>query len=438
MNGAEHIIDALFPLNTGVNSDGHLEVGGCDLVELASECGTPTYVYDEHTIRSMCRSFVSAFNAASGKSRVSYSTKAADNPHILRVIADEGLGMDVCTGGQLSFAKFARVPAKSLNFHGNNKSTKELGEALDYGVSTITIDSLAEIERLRNVAHEKQIQQQVMVRVSPEVDPRTHRLTATGALDSKFGFSIRTGAAKQAMLSVLSAPELNLVGLHFHLGSPLFEIEPYEEAIEYVLGFATAMKEYGFTLQEFNSGGGFAAGYVTTEPPPSIEDYAKRITGAVTKGCADNGLDLPAVVVEPGRAIVARAGIALYSVGGVKDIPGVRRFLSVDGGMGDNIRPAIYNAQYSGVSADKPSATHDIKTTVAGKYCESGDLLLKDAFLPEHFSLLAIASAGAYCLSMSSNYLQEPRPAVVMVNNGSARLIRRRETYDDLLASSAL
>jgi len=278
-----------------------------------------------------------------------------------------------------------------------------------------------------------------MLRLSPSIDPHTHLLTTTGILDSKFGFSIETGDAEKAVEQAMAREGLNVEGLHFHLGSPIFELEPYSEAIDYVLGFAAQMRDkYGLELKRFSPGGGFAIGYVNDQLPLEMADYAREIATSLREGCDKYGLDEPELVVEPGRAIVGRSGVAVYTVGGIKTIPGVRTYVSVDGGMGDNIRPALYESEYAVVPVDNPLADRDVTVTVAGKFCESGDVLARDVDLPDPQTgdLLALPASGAYCLMMASNYNMQTRPAVVMVNDGEARLIRRRETYADLLASS--
>jgi diaminopimelate decarboxylase len=431
----------LFPITAGTNARGHITIGGCDLAELASEYGTPLYVYDDATVRHMCREFTGAFKKEYANSRVSYSSKAFASPALAKVIQEEGLGMDVVTGGELAVAAAAGFPPERMNFHGNNKSRRELEEALDYGIGHITIDSFHEIGLLDDVARAKGVRQTVTLRVSPSIDPHTHLLTTTGVLDSKFGFSIETGAADEAVKKALAAKNLDVAGLHFHLGSPIFELEPYSQAIAYVLEFAAKMrKKYGFKLREFNPGGGMAIGYIREKLPPPVAAYAHEVATAIRAGCDAHGLHEPALTVEPGRAIVGRAGVAVYTVGGIKDIPGVRTYVCVDGGMGDNIRPALYGAKYTVAHVRKPSAAATKKVTIAGKFCESGDVLAKDVMVPDvqPGDLLALPASGAYCVPMASNYNMTSRPAIVMVKDGQSRLIRRRETYADLLATSVM
>ena len=426
---------SLFPITASVSDRDHLVLGGCDAVELASEFGTPLYVFDEETLRHMCRQFVGEFTSRYANTKVVYAAKAFINPSLARIIDEEGLGLDVASGGELAVASVVDFPPEALYFHGNNKGHDELEMALDYGIGRIVVDGFHELGVLNELARSRGVTQDIMLRVSPGVDPHTHVHTTTGILDSKFGFSIETGHAAQAVGQALDASNLRLVGLHFHLGSPIFELEPYTIAIDAVLTFASRFKGQGLELQEFSPGGGFAIGYVRTEPPPAIGDYAEVITSAVKQRCADLGFGEPRLVVEPGRAIVGRAGVALYTVGAIKDIPSVRKYVSVDGGMGDNIRPALYDARYEATVANRMSDPPREVVTLAGKFCESGDVLIRDIELPvmEPGDVVAIPSSGAYAPSMASTYNLNPRPAMVMVKDGDTRLIRRRETYDDLM-----
>jgi diaminopimelate decarboxylase len=298
------------------------------------------------------------------------------------------------------------------------------------------MDNFSEIRLLGKLAKGKGIVQDILLRLSPSIDPHTHKYITTGILDSKFGFPIVTGQAEEALAQVMAIPSLNLVGLHFHLGSSIFEVKPYQEAIEVVLRFAATMKEkYHFELKELSPGGGFAIQYVLNTPPPSTADYAEAITTVLLSQCKKLGIAIPRLIIEPGRAIVGQAGVALYTVGARKEIPKVRHYIFVDGGMGDNIRPALYGSQYEALIANKAEEAETEQVTVAGKFCESGDILIKDIYLPkvEEGDILAVPTCGAYCLPMASNYNASLKPAVVLVNKGQARLIRRRETYQDLL-----
>lgn len=428
----------LLPITAAVNNDGHLELGGRDVVALIEEFGSPLYVFDEETIRAACREYVGTFKEEYQDSHISYSSKAFSSPALLRILEEEGLGIDVVSGGELAIAEAAGFPAERINFHGNNKSRQELEEALDYCIGRVTIDSTGEIALLDSVAAGRGITQAVWLRVSPSIDPHTHMLTTTGVLDSKFGFPIETGQAEEAVRQAVAAPNLDVAGLHFHLGSPIYEVEPYSAAVRYVLSFAARMRDQGLELREFSPGGGYAIGYQPDEPAPGVGAYSREIAAAVREGCDAHGLAEPRLTIEPGRSIVGRAGVAVYTVGALKAIPGVRTYVSVDGGMGDNIRPALYGARYSVLSANRPLDEATEIVTVAGKYCESGDVLARDAAIPppEPGDLLAIPASGAYCIPMASNYNLSTRPAIIMVGGGRARLIRRRETYDDLLATT--
>ena len=430
----------LFPVTAGINGEDHLVLGGCDTVHLASEFGTPLYVFDEETLRGMCREFVGEFGARYPNTKVVYACKAFINPALARLFNEEGLGLDVVSGGELAVAKAVGFPSEDLYLHGNNKTADELEMAIDHGVGRIVVDSFYELDVLDRLAATKGLVQDIMVRVSPGVDPHTHVHTTTGILDSKFGFSIETGHAALAVRQALAASNVNLVGLHFHLGSPIFELEPYAIAIDAALTFASELRGDGLELLDFSPGGGFAIGYVRAQPPPPIRDYADVIASAVKNRCSQLGIEEPRLVIEPGRAIVGRAGVAIYAVGAIKEIPTVRTYVSLDGGMGDNIRPALYGAEYEAVIANRMSDAPQDVVTLAGKYCESGDVLIRDIKLPspEPGDVVAIPSSGAYAPSMASTYNLNPRPAIVMVSGGDARLIRRRETYEDLMICDVL
>ncbi len=426
---------SLFPFTAEVNERDHLTIGGCDAVELAVEFGTPLYVFDEDTLRGMCREFVAEFGKRYPDSRVAYASKAFVNPAIARIVAEEGLGLDVVSGGELAVAKAVDFPQEGIYFHGNNKTPDELEFALDYGIGQVVVDSFHEMETLDEIAGQRGVRQDIMLRLSPSVDPHTHAHTTTGVLDSKFGFSIETGDAAKAIRQALQAANLDLVGIHFHLGSPIFELEPYALGIEVALNFLSQFKEEGLQLRKFSPGGGFAIGYVRDEPPPEIAEYAEVIAANTTRLCDELGFGAPRLIVEPGRSIVGRAGVALYTVGGIKDIPTVRKYVSLDGGMGDNIRPAIYGSEYEAVLASRMSAPPQEVVTLAGKYCESGDVLVQDIKMPvvKPGDIIAIPSSGAYAPSMASNYNLNGRPAIVMAKDGEARLIRRRESYADMM-----
>ena len=425
----------VFPDTTDTNSTGHLTIGGCDAVELVEQYGTPLYVLDESTLRAKCRQFAGAFASRYPNAQAVYASKAYINPALARIFAEEGLGLDVVSGGELAVAVAGDVSLDKVYFHGNNKTPAELEEAVAAGIGRVVVDSFHELDLLERICADAGKTQDILVRVSPGIDPHTHAYTTTGIIDSKFGFSIQTGDAEKAVQQAIAAPHLNLQGLHFHLGSPIFELEPYQAATDLVLRFAAGLREQGLNLQEFSPGGGFAIAYTRNDQPPAPDDYAEAIVGTLTATCDELGMELPALVIEPGRSIIGPAGVALYRIGAIKDIPGVRTYVSVDGGMGDNIRPALYQASYEVLSANRPSAEPDATVTIAGKYCESGDVLASDILLPAPAAgdVIAIPAAGAYCPSMASNYNLNPRPPIVLVNDGESRLIRRRESYADMM-----
>ena len=425
----------LFPVTAGVTPGGHLSIGGLDTFDLAAELGTPLYIYDEATLRGMCREFVGEFTSRYQKTTVAYASKAFINPALAMLAEEEGLGLDVVSGGELAVAMAVDFPMERVYFHGNNKTPDELRMALDAGIGRIVVDGLYELELLDGLAAGAGRKQEIMLRLSPGVDPHTHAKTTTGILDSKFGISIDTGDAERAVRQALASKNLDLVGLHCHLGSPIFELEPYSIAIDAMLTFAAGFKSEGLELREFSPGGGFAIGYVTSQLPPPIADYAEVITRTLKARSRDLGLGEPRLVIEPGRAIVGRAGVALYTVGAVKDIPTVRKYVSLDGGMGDNIRPAMYEAVYEAVVANRMTEQSDENVTLVGKFCESGDYLIRDIALPvmEQGDVVAIPSSGAYAPSMASNYNLNARPPIVLVNDGAFRMIRRRETYEDMM-----
>ena len=426
----------LFPFGTEVNKLGNLSVGGNDITSLASQYGTPLYVYDEPTIRTMARQFVSEFTSRYPNTKVAYASKAFLNISMAKIAEEENLELDVVSGGEIAVAAAAGFPTAKMHFHGNNKTPSELSESVNSGVETIVVDGFQELDLLNEIARDQNVVQGIMLRLSPSIDAHTHGHTTTGILDVKFGFSIETGESTVAIRQALQSSNLDLKGIHFHLGSPIFELEPYSTAIDTVLDYLAQFVPEGLNLREFSPGGGFAIGYTRESPPPHVSAYAEVITSMLKNKCSDLNIEPPVLIIEPGRSIVGRAGVAVYTVGVIKEIPTVRTYVSLDGGMGDNIRPALYGSEYEAVIANKIIAEDEKIVTLAGKYCESGDLLVKDVLLPriETGDIVAIPSSGAYCLAMSSNYNMNPRPAVVMVGNGQSRLVRKRETYKDLMA----
>lgn len=423
----------LFPPDSAVNDSGHLVIGGCDTVALAAEFGTPLYIYDELALRNRCAEFKREFGQRYADTAVSYSAKAFINKAMARLFDEEGLGLDVVSAGEISIAHSAGFPMERVYFPGNNKSAEELKLALELGVGRIVVDNIHELNLLAGLAEGRGGKTDILLRLSPGVDPHTHRYITTGSLDSKFGLPMVQ--AEEALIAALAATRLNLKGLHFHIGSQITEMEPYKQAIDIILGFAAEMKKrHGFEMAELDTGGGFAIQYTLDLPAPPVAAYAEAITSDVISGCKKLGLAQPQLIIEPGRSIAGQAGVALYTIGVVKDIPGVRCYVSVDGGMADNIRPALYEAKLEAVLANRIRDNITGRFTIAGKYCESGDILIKDIEMAEPVAgdIIAVPGCGAYSIPEASNYNASLRPAVVMVREGKARLIRRRETFDDL------
>jgi len=437
MTDIDSTLRNILPLTAAVDRAGHLTVGGCDTVELAREFGTPLYVFDEEDLRARCREFRREFEARHPDVLIVYAAKAYLGRALAALVAEEGLGLDVVSGGELACARAVDFPLERVYFHGNNKSGQEIREALAAGVGRVVVDNFHELVLLGDAAASLGHRQAVLLRVTPGVDPHTHAYVTTGAVDSKFGLPLVGGLAEEALVQALASPGLEVMGLHYHLGSQITETEPYRKAAEVVLEFAARMKErHGLELREYSVGGGIAVPYTRDAATPPLAEYAETLVGALHEGCGRHGLPPPRLTVEPGRAIVARAAVALYTVGATKEVPGVRTYVAVDGGMADNIRPALYGSRYEALVANRMADPPQEKVTVVGRYCESGDILVSEAETPRLWAgdLLALPVSGAYGLAMASNYNWALRPAVVMVKDGHARLIRRRETYDDLLA----
>lgn len=426
----------LFPHTAKINSQNHLVVGGCDTVELATSFGTPLYIFDETTLRNKCAEFRREFSQRYPDILIIYACKAFINRALALLLQEEGLGLDVVSAGELSIARSVDFPMNKVYFHGNNKSEEELTLALDWGVGRIVVDNSRELRLLAEIAVRRGVAPDILLRLSPGVDPHTHKYITTGIIDSKFGFPIISGQAEQALAQTRKTPSLNLTGLHCHIGSLIHETEPYRQAVHIMLRFAAEMAhKYGFELQELNIGGGFAVQYTLDTPVPLLIDYADAISAAVLEQARSFGLRLPRLVLEPGRAIVGQAGVALYKVGASKEVTGIRKYIFLDGGMADNIRPALYGAKYQALLANKARDKEKETVTLGGKFCESGDILIKDIALPPiaEGDIVAVPTCGAYCLSLASNYNASLKPPIVLVKNGEARLIRRGETYEDLI-----
>ncbi|RBJ09249.1 diaminopimelate decarboxylase [Micromonospora provocatoris] len=436
------LVPQLWPRNVARGPAGALTVAGLDVRDLAAEYGTPAYVLDEDDLRERCREFRAAFPDAD----VYYAGKAFLCRAVVRMIAEEGMFLDVCTGGELATALSAGMPPERIGFHGNNKSVAELTRAVDAGVGRIIVDSFTEIDRLSELARERGVRPKVLVRVTVGVEAHTHEFIATAHEDQKFGFSLAGGAAAAAAFKILDEDVLELRGLHSHIGSQIFDASGFEVSARRVLALQSQIRDArGVELPELDLGGGFGIAYTTQDDPASPHDLAKRLRKIVDGECAAENLAVPHLSVEPGRAIVGPAVFTLYQAGTVKSVPtgtggdaaDGRAYVSVDGGMSDNIRTALYDASYSATLANRTSTAQPMLARVVGKHCESGDIVVKDEFLPADVQpgdLVAVPGTGAYCRSMASNYNHVPRPPVVAVREGRARLIVRRETEDDLLA----
>jgi diaminopimelate decarboxylase len=426
----------LLPDTADVNEKGHLTLGGCDVVKLAGEFGTPLYIFDEVTLRRTCAEFRKEFGQRYADTLVIYAAKAFVNRALACIFKEEGLGLDVVSGGELTIAKSADFPMDKVYFHGNNKLREEIELAIGWGIGRIVVDNLYELSLVNEVARKSGVIQDILLRLTPGIDAHTHQYITTGIIDSKFGLPIATGQAEEAVAKAMSASNLRLIGLHVHLGSLIFSIEPYQKAIEIVFQFAAEMKKkHNFTWHEFSPGGGFAVQYTQDTPAPNTAYYAKAIVDSIYSKSKELGLKLPRLIVEPGRAIVGRAGVAIYRAGSIKEIPGVRKYVAIDGGMADNIRPALYGSKYEALIANKVNESDSERVSIVGKFCESGDILVKDEDIPKVVpgDIIAIPVSGAYCLSMASNYNASLKPAIVMTRDGKTRLIRRRENYEDLM-----
>ncbi len=424
-----------------VDAGGRLTIGGCDVVELAREFGTPLYIFDEECIRANCREFYRAFGVKEGRGKVIYAGKAFLTTAMGRIIASEGLGLDVVSGGELYTALTAGFPADAIYFHGNNKSYTELCQALEAGTGRFVVDNFAELELLSRLAGERGQVARVMLRVTPGIEAHTHDYIRTGQIDSKFGFTLPNGQALAAAQRVQELPGLEFKGLHCHIGSQIFELEPYEEAVDVMLELAASIKAAtGLTTAELDLGGGFGIYYTDADHPLPVSAYAETIFARVKEKTQVLNLSPPLVLVEPGRAIVGPAGSTAYTVGSIKEIPDVRKYVAVDGGMADNIRPALYGAQYEALLAARAHLPAVETVAVTGKCCESGDMLIWEAALPrvEAGDILVISCTGAYGYTMASNYNRLGRPAAVLVRDGSADLILKREDYSDLIRNDVL
>ncbi len=431
------MVKMLVSKNLAVNEQGHLTVGGMDTVELAKEYGTPLYIMDEGLIREHCRSFKESMDKYyGGQGLVCYASKAFCCKAMCRIMLEEGLGLDVVSEGELYTALSVGFPPEKLCFHGNNKTDHELSYALENGVGRIIVDNIYELERLDRLAEKTGRTANIMYRIKPGIDAHTHNFIMTGQIDSKFGFALETGEAYEAVKKAIECSHINLVGLHCHIGSQIFDIDPFVKAAEVMLTFIAKIKdELGFEVKELNLGGGFGIRYTEEDAPVGYDKYMEKVSEKVKEVCAEKNVKLPFILIEPGRSIAAPAGITLYTVGGRKEIPNIRTYVSVDGGMGDNPRYALYQSKYDVEVANKANLPKTETVTVAGKCCETGDLIGEGMPIQpvEPGDILAVLATGAYNYSMSSNYNRIPKPPVVMIRDGKSRVVVKRETFEDIV-----
>lgn len=421
-----------------VKETAHLYFGGADTVELSKKYGTPLYLFDEEIIRKNCRAYKNAIDTFyDGNGMVLYASKAFSCMEMYRIIADEKIGIDVVSGGEMYTAIKSGFPTENIFFHGNNKTYAELEMAVENNVGHIVIDDLGEIEKINEIAGKKNKTVKAMLRIKPGIDAHTHDFIKTGQNDSKFGFSLEDGEAMEAVKIVLNAKNILLTGFHCHIGSQIFSVEPFSLTAKVMSKFIASVKEVtGYIVEELNLGGGFGIRYTEKDSPLPYGDFIEKVSEELKSSCATLNIKMPKVYIEPGRSIAGPAGITLYTVGSIKTVPGVRTYVAVDGGMADNPRYALYKAEYEMTLANKANAPKDFVATIAGKCCESGDLIGENIKIqtPESGDILAVFATGAYNYSMSSNYNRIPKPPVVMVKNGVDRLVVKRETFEDIIS----
>lgn len=423
-----------------IDAAGNLEIGGCDTTRLAAEFGTPLYIVDEAALRANCRNYAAAFRKRYPKTEVYFAGKAFLTLAIARIVEQEGLNLDVASAGELYVALKAGFPPKRLALHGNNKSLEELTMAVENGVGHIVLDNFHEIDLLQSLLNSRSLNMDVLVRVSPGVDPKTHRLIRTGQADTKFGFNIADGAALEAVRRVLASPRMRFLGIHCHIGSQLLDTDTHEEAASIMVGLMRRIvEETGTNVQEVNIGGGLGVRYLSSHQPPSYDLFAERVTSALKAALDGAGLPYPKLVQEPGRSLVGEAGTTVYTVGAIKTVPtdeagGTRTYVAVDGGLSDNPRPQMYEAVYECLLANKADQEADTLVSIAGSHCET-DILIWDTKIaePAPGDILAVQTTGAYNFVMASNYNRFRRPAVVLVADGQADLIVERQSLDDLV-----
>lgn len=420
-----------------VNEKGNLTIGGLDTVELAAKYGTPCYVVDEDKIRENCRAYVKSIEDNYGGNGLAiYASKAFNCKAMCKIINEEKMGLDVVSGGELYTALKAGFPAEKIYFHGNNKTLAELDEAVSAGVGRVVVDNIYELENLSKAAKKQGKTVGVLLRIKPGIDAHTHSFVLTGQIDSKFGFALETGEAMEGVKAAIAAENIDFKGVHCHIGSQIFDVEPFERAAEVMIEFMADIKaQTGVECEELDLGGGFGIKYSSDDNPLAYNEYMAKVAGVIKSCCEKHSLKTPFIVIEPGRSVAGSAGITLYTVGAVKTIPDIRTYVSIDGGMGDNPRYILYQSTYELVCANKADKPKDFKITLAGRCCESGDLIQEDALVQqvEPGDIMAVLSTGAYNYSMASNYNRIPKPPVVMVSGGESRVVVRRETYDDII-----
>ncbi len=423
--------------NLNVNEKGNLTIGGTDTVELAAKYGTPLYVMDEQTVRTNCRRFNDSIKKFYGDmGRVHYASKALSCMEMCRIVGSEGLGLDAVSIGELYTAVKAGFDPAKIGFHGNNKTNEELSYAVEIGVGHIIVDNISELHRLEKIAEEQGKKPHIMFRIKPGIDAHTHDFVKTGQIDSKFGFALETGEAFEAVKEAVACKNVELYGVHCHIGSQIFDIAPFEEAAKVMLTFIAKIKnELGYEIKGLNLGGGFGIKYLNEHDPQPFEVFMERVAKVVAEQCGALNISRPFIYIEPGRSIAAPAGITLYTVGARKEIPNIRTYISIDGSMADSPRYILYGSEYEAVVANKANEERTERVTIAGKCCESGDLIGENMLLQhaEAGDIIAVCATGAYNYSMSSNYNRLQKPAVVFVNNGESRIAVKRETLDDII-----
>ncbi len=421
----------------GVNEKNHLTIGGCDSVELCEKYGTPLYVIDEDVVRGHCRLYKGAIDKCyDGKGLIFFASKALCVKSVVKMVQSEGLGVDVVSGGELYTALAAGMEPEKICMHGNNKTDDEIDYAVKSGVGRIVVDNVPELEKIDKAAAKYGVKQKILFRIKPGIDAHTHNFIMTGQIDSKFGFALETGEAEDTVLKALDYENLVVGGVHCHIGSQIFESEPFKEAAKVLIDFIAKIKEKsGYEMAELNLGGGYGVTYTEKDDPIRFDKYIEEVSVVVKAVCEEKGVALPFIMMEPGRSIVGTAGVTLYTVGAVKEIPNIRKYVSVDGGMCDNPRYILYQSEYTALAANKAGDEKTEKVTIAGKCCESGDLVGENMALQsvEAGDIIAVLTTGAYNYSMASNYNRVCRAAMVAVKNGESRLIVKRESYEDLV-----